>query len=73
VAPPSARSPPGGARLAEKVARLRIFDDEAGRFDRDVLETGGQLLAVSQFTLLGDGQGPPLGRHDSGRVLGSPR
>ncbi len=41
-------------RLAAKVARLRIFENEDGRFDRSLLETGGAALVVSQFTLLGD-------------------
>jgi D-tyrosyl-tRNA(Tyr) deacylase len=41
-------------RLAEKVARLRIFEDSEGRFDRSLLETGGAALVVSQFTLLAD-------------------
>ena len=41
-------------RLAAKVARLRIFADDAGRFDRSVLDTGGAVLAVSQFTLIAD-------------------
>jgi D-tyrosyl-tRNA(Tyr) deacylase len=41
-------------RLAGKTARLRIFPDEQGRFDRSALDTGGGVLAVSQFTLLGD-------------------
>ncbi len=40
--------------MAEKVVRLRIFSDEAGRFDRSLLDTGGALLSVSQFTLYGD-------------------
>jgi D-aminoacyl-tRNA deacylase len=40
--------------LAGKVARLRVFDDDAGRFDRSVLDTGGAALVVSQFTLLAD-------------------
>jgi D-tyrosyl-tRNA(Tyr) deacylase len=44
----------GAARLAGKVARLRIFEDEAGRFDRSVLDVGGAALVVSQFTLLAD-------------------
>ena len=41
-------------RLAAKVARLRIFADEAGRFDRSVLDLVGAVLVVSQFTLLAD-------------------
>src|SRR5205085_3397779 len=41
-------------RPAEKIAKLRIFEDHAGRFDQSVVETGGELLAVSQFTLLAD-------------------
>jgi D-tyrosyl-tRNA(Tyr) deacylase len=41
-------------RLAEKVARLRIFAKDDGRFDRSVLDTGGGVLVVSQFTLLAD-------------------
>jgi D-tyrosyl-tRNA(Tyr) deacylase len=41
-------------RLAGKVARLRIFEDEAGRFDRSLLDVGGEALVVSQFTLIAD-------------------
>ena len=41
-------------RLAAKVARLRIFADEAERFDRAVVDVGGGVLVVSQFTLLAD-------------------
>ena len=41
-------------RLAAKVAQLRIFEDEAGRFDRSLLEVGGAALVVSQFTLIAD-------------------
>ena len=42
------------ARLAGKVARLRIFADEAGRFDRSVADVSGAILVVSQFTLVAD-------------------
>jgi D-tyrosyl-tRNA(Tyr) deacylase len=41
-------------RLAAKVARLRIFADEAGRFDRSLVDAAGGALVVSQFTLLAD-------------------
>ena len=41
-------------RLAAKVARLRVFPDDTGRFDRSLLDTGGETLVVSQFTLLAD-------------------
>ena len=42
------------ARLAAKVARLRIFPDDAGRFDRSVEDVAGATLVVSQFTLVAD-------------------
>jgi D-tyrosyl-tRNA(Tyr) deacylase len=42
------------ARLAGKIARLRIFPDDDGRFDRSVVDVGGGALVVSQFTLLAD-------------------
>lgn len=42
------------AKLADKVAKLRVFDGAAGRMDRSLLDTGGGALCVSQFTLYGD-------------------
>jgi D-tyrosyl-tRNA(Tyr) deacylase len=41
-------------RLAGKVARLRIFEGADGKFDRSLLDTGGEALVVSQFTLIAD-------------------
>ena len=41
-------------RLAAKVAKLRIFENDDGKFDRSLLETGGAALVVSQFTLIAD-------------------
>ncbi len=53
-------------RLAGKVARLRVFEDEGGRFDGSLLETGGAALVVSQFTLLADtGKGNRPGFSDA--------
>jgi D-aminoacyl-tRNA deacylase len=45
---------PAAERLAGKIARLRIFDGEDGKFDRSLLDTGGEALVVSQFTLIAD-------------------
>lgn len=44
-------------RLAGRIARLRIFENETGRFDRSVLDVGGGALVVSQFTLIADSKG----------------
>ena len=43
--------------IAEKVPYLRIFDDENGVMNRSLTDTGGEILAVSQFTLYGDARG----------------
>jgi D-tyrosyl-tRNA(Tyr) deacylase len=40
--------------MAEKISHLRIFDDEQGKMNRSLIEVGGAMLVVSQFTLLGD-------------------
>jgi len=41
-------------RVAGRVARLRVFENEEGRFDRSLVDVGGDALVVSQFTLLAD-------------------
>ena len=41
-------------RLAGRIARLRIFENDEGKFDRSVLDAGGSVLVVSQFTLIAD-------------------
>lgn len=46
--------PETGQALAEKIVNLRIFDDDQGRMNRSLLDGGGDVLCVSQFTLYGD-------------------
>ncbi|MDA8586607.1 D-aminoacyl-tRNA deacylase [Rhodobacteraceae bacterium] len=47
-------SPEIGPKLADKIAKLRIFPDETGRMNRSLIETDGAALVVSQFTLAAD-------------------
>jgi D-aminoacyl-tRNA deacylase len=55
-------------RLAGKVARLRVFEDERGKFDRSVLDVGGAALVVSQFTLIADSKRQKGTRPDFSRA-----
>jgi D-tyrosyl-tRNA(Tyr) deacylase len=55
-------------RLAAKIARLRVFPDEEGRFDRSLLDVRGAALVVSQFTLLADSRRQKGTRPDFSRA-----
>ena len=51
-------------RLAGRIARLRIFEGESGKFEHSLLDTGGEALVVSQFTLIADSKRPGGTRPD---------
>jgi D-tyrosyl-tRNA(Tyr) deacylase len=68
-------SPAVSASMAHRIIHLRVFDDDAGKMNRALIDTGGAILAVSQFTLYGDARGQrrpsfmEAARPDQGRAL----
>ena len=56
--------------MAEKAANLRIFNDDAGKMNRSLLDTGGAVLAISQFTLYGDARGQTAAEFSSSGAAG---
>ncbi|MCA1657084.1 MAG: D-tyrosyl-tRNA(Tyr) deacylase, partial [Actinobacteria bacterium] len=67
---------PAAARLAAKVARLRIFENESGKLDRSVVDADGGALVVSQFTLISESRRQrgtrPDFSHAAGREAAEP-
>ncbi|MHB8542050.1 MAG: D-aminoacyl-tRNA deacylase [Candidatus Acidiferrales bacterium] len=57
VAVGRADAPETAAVMAEKIVNLRIFNDDQGKMNRSLIDIGGAVLAVSQFTLYGDARG----------------
>ena len=55
-------------RLAGRVGRLRVFENDQGKFDRSLLDTGGAALVVSQFTLIADSKSQRGTRPDFSRA-----
>ena len=62
-------TPAAGATLLDKIIHLRIFDDEAGKMNLSLLDCGGELMIISQFTLYADCR---KGRRPSFTEAGSP-
>ena len=63
----------GARRLAGRTARLRIFENAEGKFDRSVLDTRGAVLVVSQFTLIAEHKGNrPSFSHAAGPEAAEP-